>query len=173
MNETIMNLTTRRSIRRFKSEQIKDEELKLILEAGKYAPTGQGKQSPVMVVLQKQDDVRYLSRLNGRVMGNEDFDPFYGAPTVIIVLADKNRTTYIEDGSLVIGNLLNAAHSIDVDSCWIHRAREVFESPEGKELLKKWGLPDYLEGIGNCILGYRDCEYPDPIPRKENYVVIP
>ena len=100
-----------------------------------------------------------------------DTDPFYGAPVVLIVLADKARPTYLYDGSLVMGNLMNAAHSLGIGSCWIHRAKEEFESAEGKELLKEWGLPENLVGIGHCILGYRDCEYPEAKERKANYIV--
>lgn len=170
-NETLRNLKERRSIRSFRKEQIKEEQLDAILEAGMYAPTGMGAQSPVMVVIQNKELIKKLSRMNGAVMGNEESDPFYGAPTVIIVLADKTRSTYREDGSLVMGNLLNAAHAVGVDSCWIHRAREVFEGPEGKALLKEWGMEGEYEGIGNCILGYRSCEYPAPKERKENYVI--
>lgn len=170
-NETLRNLKERRSIRSFRKDQIKEEQLDAILEAGMYAPTGMGAQSPVMVVIQNKELIKKLSRMNGAVMGNEESDPFYGAPTVIIVLADKTRSTYREDGSLVMGNLLNAAHAVGVDSCWIHRAREVFEGPEGKALLKEWGMEGEYEGIGNCILGYRSCEYPAPKERKENYVI--
>lgn len=170
-NETLRNLKERRSIRSFRKDQVKKEQLDAILEAGMYAPTGMGAQSPVMVVIQNKELIKKLSRMNGAVMGNEESDPFYGAPTVIIVLADKTRSTYREDGSLVMGNLLNAAHAVGVDSCWIHRAREVFEGPEGKALLKEWGMEGEYEGIGNCILGYRSCEYPAPKERKENYVI--
>lgn len=116
MNETIKNLMERRSCRKFKEEQIKDEELNEILLAGEYAPTGMGMQSPKMVVLQNKETIEKLSKLNAKIMGR-DIDPFYGAPTVIVVLADKTRTTYIEDGSLVIGNLMNAAHSLGLGSC--------------------------------------------------------
>ncbi len=170
MNEIIQCLTKRRSVRDYKPEQIKETELKEILEAGKFAPTGRGAQSPVMVVVQDRETIQTLSRLNAKVMGREGIDPFYGAPTVIIVLADKNCNTYVEDGSLVMGNLMNAAYAVGVDSCWIHRAKETFESAEGKALLKKWGVGENYVGIGNCILGYRNGELPSPKPRKENYV---
>ncbi len=169
MNEVIQCLTARRSVRKYKPEQIKESELNEILEAGKYAPTGRGAQSPVMVVIQDKKTIQTLSRLNAEVMGTSG-DPFYGAPTVIVVLADKTRNTYLEDGSLVMGNLMNAAFSLGVDSCWIHRAKETFEREEGKALLKQWGIGENYVGIGNCILGYRDGELPAPKPRKENYV---
>ena len=170
MEATLKDLKTRRSIRAYRPEQIKEEELQKILEAGTYAPTGMGKQSPRIVVVQDQETRDLLSKLNAAVMGN-DSDPFYGAPTVLVVLADRERPTCVEDGSLVMGNLMNAAHAVGVDSCWIHRAREVFETPEGKELLKEWGLSDNYIGIGNCILGYRDCEYPEPKERKKDYII--
>ncbi len=169
MNETIRNLMERRSIRKYKNEQIQDAELKAILEAGQYAPTASGRQSPAMVVVQDEKLIQKLAKLNADVMGS-DGDPFYGAPTVVIVFADSDRKTYVEDGSLVMGNLLNAAHAIGVDSCWIHRAKEVFASEEGKALMREWGLTDNYVGIGNCILGYRDCEYPEAAPRKADYV---
>ena len=171
MNETLNTLIHRRSIRKYKPEQITGEQLDQILEAGMYAPTGKGMQSPVMVVVQDKALIGKLSKMNAAVLG-VDTDPFYGAPTVVIVLADQSvRSTWLEDGSLVMGNLMNAAWSVGVDSCWIHRAREMFASEEGKALLKEWGLEGDLVGIGNCILGYRDCEVPEPKPRKEGYVV--
>lgn len=171
MNETLKTLKERRSIRQYKKDQVNDEQLNQILEAGKYAANGKGEQSPVMVVVQDKEMIQKLSKMNAKVMGVTDKDPFYEAPTVIIVLADRNRNTYIEDGSLVIGNLMNAAYSVGVDSCWIHRARETFETEEGKALLKEWGIGSNYEGIGNCILGYRDCEYPEVKPRKEDYAI--
>ena len=169
MNETIKNLIERRSCRSYKKDQVTDEELKLILEAAEYAPTGMGMQSPIIIVLQDEETIAELSRLNAKIMGR-DGDPFYGAPTVAIVLADKNRPTYIEDGSLVLGNMMNAAHSLGLGSCWIHRAKEEFESEEGKELLKKWGVEGDYEGLGHCVIGYVEGDYPETTPRKEDYV---
>ena len=171
MNDTLNTLKERRSIRQYKKEQITDEQLNQILEAGMFAPSGMGTQPAIMVVVQEEKLIQKLSKLNAKFTGNPDDDPFYGAPTVVIVLADSSRNTYIEDGSLVMGNLMNAAYSLGVDSCWIHRAREMFESEEGQALLKEWGIQGNYVGIGNCILGYRDCEYPEPKPRKEGYVI--
>ena len=170
MNDTLKVLETRRSCRNFKPDMIPEETLEQIVRAGTYAPTGMGKQSPVIVVVQKPELIAKLSKMNAAVMGSSN-DPFYGAPTVLIVLADPEIGTYHEDGSLVMGNLMLAAHAVGVDSCWIHRAKEEFESAEGKELLKEWGLPENLVGIGHCILGYRDCEYPEAKERKANYIV--
>lgn len=169
MNESLNTLKTRRSVRAYLPEQVKEEQLQQILEAGTYAPTGMGKQSPIMVVVQDPDTIAYLSKLNAAVMGTTA-DPFYGAPTVIIVLADRNRGTCVEDGSLVMGNLMNAAQAVGVNSCWIHRAREVFDSPEGKALLEKWGIQGDYVGVGHCILGYVKGQVPEEKPRKENYI---
>ena len=168
-NQVLECLETRRSVRKYKKEQITDEQLQAILKAGSYAPTGMGAQSPVMVAVQDPEMIGKLSKWNAQIMGT-DTDPFYGAPTVIVVLADSTRPTCVEDGSLVMGNLMNAAHAVGVDSCWIHRARETFASEEGKALMKEWGLSENYIGIGNCILGYRDCEYPEAKPRKDDYI---
>ena len=169
MNETLQTLKNRRSVRSYLPEQIKDDELQQILEAGIYAPTGMGAQSPIIVVVQDKETIAYLSKLNAAVMGSTS-DPFYGAPTVVVVLADRSRGTCVEDGSLVIGNMLNAAASLGVGSCWIHRAKEVFDTPEGKALLEKWGIQGDYVGVGNCILGYAKGEIPAAKPRKENYI---
>ena len=170
MNETLKVLKERRSIRKYKAEQIKDSELDLILEAGTWAPTGKGQQSPVMVVVQDKETISYKSKLNAQIQGNPKADPFYGAPTVVVVLADGENPNWFADGSLVKGNLMTAAHSIGVGSCWINRARELFDMPEGKELLKKWGLEETYRGVGNCILGYADGPAPAPKPRKADYI---
>ena len=168
MNETIKNLIERRSCRKYSTTQIKEEELNSVLKAGEYAPTGMGRQSPIILVLQNKEKIEKLSKLNAKIMGT-DKDPFYGAPTVLIVLADKNIGTYKEDGSLVLGNLMNAAYSLGLGSCWIHRAKEEFETEEGKELLKEWNIPKNYVGIGYCILGYPE-EKSEAKPRKEDYI---
>lgn len=168
MNETIKNLIERRSCRKYSTTQIKEEELNSVLKAGEYAPTGMGRQSPIILVLQNKEKIEKISKLNAKIMGT-DKDPFYGAPTVLIVLADKNIGTYKEDGSLVLGNLMNAAYSIGLGSCWIHRAKEEFETDEGKELLKEWNIPENYVGIGHCVLGYPE-EKSEAKPRKEDYI---
>ena len=145
-------------------------QLAQILQAGTFAPSGRGMQATKMVVVQDPKTIAQMSSLNAAVMGS-DADPFYGAPTVIVVFADRNRNTYIEDGSLVMGNLMNAAHAVGVDSCWIHRAREVFESEQGKALMRQWGIEEDYVGIGNCILGYGAGDYPQAKPRKEDQIV--
>ena len=165
--ETILH---RRSIRRFAPEQIREETLAQILQAGLYAPSGRGAQPVVFVVVQNQATLAELSRLNAAVMG-ADTDPFYGAPTVIVVLADRSRPTWVEDGSLALGNLMNAAHALGLGSCWIHRAREVFDSPEGQALLHQWGLEGTYAGVGHCLLGYPAADLPPAPPRKPGRVV--
>ncbi len=169
MNEVLNVLKSRRSCRGFDGRPVADEQLGAILEAGKYAPTGMGRQSPVMVVVRDEATVALLSKLNADVMGN-DIDPFYGAATVVVVLADRSVPTYLYDGALVMGNLMNAAEAVGVQSCWIHRAKEVFAGSAGKDLLKKWGIEGDYEGIGHCVLGYG--EKVPAKPRKENYVYM-
>ncbi len=169
-NVVLKAMEERRSVRKFKTVQVEEEALQLILRAGTYAATGMNKQSPIMVVVQDEETREVLRKMNAGVMGKPDADPFYGAPTIVIVLADKNVSTCVEDGSLVMGNLMLAAHAVGVDSCWIHRAKQEFESEEGKALLAKWGITGDYVGVGHCILGYRDCEHPDAKPRKDNYI---
>ena len=169
MNETLKVLTERRSVRSYKDAQVPEETLQQILTAGEYAPSGMGMQPVVMAVVQDKETIRQLSRMNAAVMGN-DSDPFYGAPTVVVVFADSRRGTCVEDGSLVMGNLMLAAHSLGIGSCWIHRAKDEFDGPEGKELLKELGIEGDYEGIGHCVLGYVNGEYPETKARKENRV---
>ena len=171
MNETLTTLKTRRSIRRYRPEQVRPETLDTILEAGTYAPSGMGKQSAVMVVVQKPDTIALLSRLNAEIQGNPGTDPFYGAPTVVVVLGDGEKLNWLQDGSLVMGNLMTAAAALGLGSCWINRAMELFDRPEGKELLKKWGLPETYRGVGNCILGYVEGDLPAPKPRKDGWIL--
>ena len=166
MHEILKN---RRSIRKYKSEQVSDAHLDAILEAGLYAASGMNTQNTIMVAVRDKETRDQLSKMNAAVMGTES-DPFYGAPCVVVVLVEPERYTAVEDGSLVMGNLMNAAYEIGVGSCWIHRAGQMFESEEGKQLLRKWGLREDLLGVGNCILGYPD-EDPAPRPRREGRIV--
>ena len=166
MHEILKN---RRSIRNYQPQQVSDTHLDAILEAGIYAPSGMNTQNTIMVAVRDKETRDQLSRMNAAVMGTEN-DPFYGAPCVVVVLVEPERYTAVEDGSLVLGNLMNAAYEIGVGSCWIHRARQMFESEEGKVLLRKWGLREDLIGVGNCILGYPD-EDPAPKPRREGRIV--
>ena len=170
MKTTLQNLKERRSCRSYLPEQITEQELDAVLEAGAYAPTGRGFQAPVLVAIQDPALIARLERQNAAIMGTPESKPFYGAPTVVVVLADKSRPTCVYDGSLVMGNLMLAAHSLGLGSCWIHRAKEEFESDEGKALLKQWGVEGEYEGIGHVALGYWDGARPEAAPRKANYI---
>lgn len=165
----IKELYERRSVRSFKEDMIPKDVLERIVEAGTYAPTGRNLQSPVIVAITNKEIRDRLSKANAAIMGI-DSDPFYGAPVVLVVLADKSAITYVYDGSLVMGNLMLAAHSEGVASCWIHRAKEEFEQPQWKEFLKSLGLEGDYEGIGHCVLGYPNGDIPEVKPRKDNYV---
>ena len=169
MNETIQSMTSRRSVKAYTDRQVSDDLLNQILQAGLYAPSGKNNQKIVMVAVRDKATRDQLSRMNAEILG-ADADPFYNAPCVVVVLSDPEVNTWVEDGSLVLGNMMNAATSLGVGSCWVHRAREVFDSEEGKALLRKWGLPETLRGVGNCILGYAD-EAPAPKPRREGRIV--
>ncbi len=170
-NDVLDCLKTRRSVRTYSDRPVEQEKLDAIMEAATYAPTGGGTQSPVIVVVKDPETVQKLSKLNAKVVNMGDRDPFYGAPVVAIVLADKKKgISWFEDACLVAGNLLNAAHSVGVDSCFIFRAHEMFDSIEGHELLKEWGLEGDYQGVANIILGYSDEPEPDAAPRKADYV---
>lgn len=169
MNETLKVLKTRCSVKSYTDRQVPDDLLDAVLEAGLYAPSGLNNQGTVMVAVREKETRDLLAALNSDLRG-VDSDTFYGAPCVIVVLADPAHGTWVEDGSLVMGNLLNAAHALGLSACWIHRARETFDLPEGKALLRAWGLPETLRGVGNCILGYAD-KAPTPKPRKENRIL--
>ena len=169
MQEALKMLRERRSCRSYKPDLIPEEVLEQILEAGTYAATGMGRQSPLMIAVTDRALRDRLSRMNAAVMGMEG-DPFYGAPELIIVLADRRVPTCLYDGSLVMGNLMLAAHALGVGSCWIHRAKEEFDSEEGKALLRELGIEGDYEGIGHCILGYPAGPCRPAAPRKENYI---
>ncbi len=171
MNTVIEAMLQRRSCRSYTTEQVREEHLQEILLASTYAPSGRGKQAAKIVVVQDKETIEQLRAMNAAIMGNPDLDPFYGAPTVCIVLADTNVRTWQEDGSLVLGNMMLAASTLGVASCWIHRAQQEFDAPEGKALLEKWGIPTHYRGVGHCILGYAAAELPAARPRKEDYVV--
>ena len=168
MSDVLETIKSRRSIRKYKSDMIPQDRLEKIIEAGTYAATGMGKQSPIIIAVTNKELRDKLSAMNAKIMGVE-IDPFYGAQVVLIVLADKARPTYIYDGSLVMGNLMLEAEAQGIGS-WIHRAKEEFESEEGKELLRSLGIEGDYEGIGHCILGYADGDAPKAAPRKDSYV---
>lgn len=171
MGETLEIIKKRRSVRGYKADMVPKDVLDKIIEAGTYAATGMGRQSPIIISVSNRELRDKLSAMNAKIMGKEEgFDPFYGAPNVLIVLADKTMPTYLYDGSLVMGNLMLAAADLGIDSCWIHRAKEEFESEEGKAILKELGITGDYEGIGHCVLGYAANEVPEAAPRKDNYV---
>lgn len=171
MNETLKVLETRRSCRSFKPDMITEEELQAVIKAGTYAPTGKGLQAPIIIAVRDKEVRDMISAVNCKIGGwAEGFDPFYGAPVILIVLADKTIPTYKYDGSLVIGNMLNAASSMGLGSIWIHRAKEEFESDFGKSILKALNIEGQYEGIGHCALGYVDKPLGEAKERKENYV---
>ena len=169
MSELLEVIKTRRSIRKYKPDMIPKEIIDKIVEAVTYAATGMGQQSPIILAVTNKEVRDKMSKWNADIIG-KDIDPFYGAPVVLVVLADKNRPTAVYDGSLVMGNLMLEAHELGIGSCWIHRAKEEFESEEGKELLKSLGIEGEYVGIGHCVLGYVDGEYPEIPARKEKWV---
>lgn len=169
MSEAYENMMTRRSVRKYLDTPVPAEVIDHIITAGLYAPTGRNMQSPIIVAVTDRELRDRLSRMNAAVMGS-DGDPFYGAPAVLVVLADRNCRTHVYDGSLVMGNLMLAAHDAGLGSCWIHRAREVFDTDEGREILRGLGIEGDYEGIGNCIIGYADGAEPDAAPRRAGRV---
>ena len=173
MNETLKVLESRRSCRKFKSDMLKEEELNAIIRAGTFAPTGMNKQTPIIIAVTNKEIRDKISEENRKIGGwNEGFDPFYGAPVILIVLADNSVCpTYVYDGSLVMGNLMNAAEALGIGSIWIHRAKEEFENDFGKKLLADLGIKGDFEGIGHVALGYiEESGVNPPAPRKDNYV---
>ena len=168
MNEVIKNIVERRSIKKYKNIPVEENLIDEIVMAGTYAPSGMNRQSPIILAITNQEVRNKIASINAKIMGT-NIDPFYGAPVVLVVLADKNSPTHVYDGSLVMENMMLAAHSLGLGSCWIHRAKETFETEEGKEILKNLGIEGEYEGIANCILGYPD-EVKEASPRKENYI---
>lgn len=170
MNQTIQTILERKSTKKYKSDPVPKEILDEIIKAGTYAATGRNKQAPIILAITNKQIRDELSKLNAKIMGmDESFDPFYNAPVVLVVLAKKDVNTRVYDGSLVMGNLMLAATSLGVGSCWIHRAKEEFELPEGKKILQDLGIEDEYEGVGHCVLGYAEVE-PTAKPRKDNWV---
>ena len=165
--EMLDYIKSRRSIRKYSDKPLKEEDIKKICEAGSWAASAKGLQSPLIVAITNKELITKLSKMNAAIM-DASFDPFFGAPCVIIVFADTNIGTYIYDGSLVMGNMMLEAHSLGLGSCWIHRAKQMFESEEGKELLKEFNIPEYYEGIANLIVGY-PLEERIGKERKDNY----
>ena len=169
MNLVLENIRTRRSVRKFKPCQVEQDKLDLILEAGTWAPTAMGKQSPKIIAVQKPEEVAKVVELNAKFLGTQN-NPYYGAPTILLVLTAPCGTSE-EDGSCVLQNMMLAAHSQGLATCWIHREKQMFDCDEVKALLKAWGIEEELVGVGSLALGYADCDLPDPKPRKEDYIV--
>lgn len=180
MNETIQNIITRRSVKKYTSQPVPRELIAEICKAGTYAPTGMNSQSPLIIAVTNRELRDRLSRMNSEIIMGRNLktstapgaDPFYGAPVVLVVLAKKSVGTHVYDGSLVMENLMLAAHSLGLGSCWIHRAKEEFESEEGKEILRSLGIEGEYEGIGHCIVGYAAPDALKPqVARKDDYIV--
>ena len=170
LNETLKVIKNRRSARGYKSDKVPDELLNAVLEAGTYAPTGRGKQSPVIIAVTSPKYRKIIAELNAKVMG-ADYDPYYGAPVVVLVLADGNANTFVEDGCCVLENMMLAAESLGLGSVWVHREREIFDSAEGKNLLDEWGLSQSLRGVGSFALGYPSAAPEKCVKRKDDYIV--
>ena len=170
-NNVIEAMVGRRSVKKYKPDMVPMDLINEVVKAGVYAASGMNKQSPIIIAVTDKELRGKLSALNAKIGGwKPDFDPFYNAPVVLIVLADKNIATHVYDGSLVIGNMMLAAYSLGLGSCWVHRAKEEFEMTEGKELLKSLGIEGEYEGIGHCVIGYADCEAAKPLERRDNRV---
>ncbi len=171
MNDIIKAMEERRSVRKFKPDMPERADIEQMIEAGLYAANGRGKQAAIVIAVTNQQLRDRISEDNRKIGGwAEGFDPFYGAPVILIVLADKNWPTAVYDGSLVMGNLMLAAHSLGLGSIWIHRAREEFESDEYKQLLSELGVEGEWVGIGHCAVGYADGEVPAPAKRRDNRI---
>ena len=161
MEQTMLEaMMSRKSVRSYTDQMVSDADIEKVLKAGQYAANGRGRMATKFVVVKNRD-----------IMGTTS-DPFYGAPVVIWVLADRNVHTYVEDGSLAIGNMLLEAHALGLGACWIHRAKEMSELPEGRALLKKWGVSDDEIGVGCCILGYAKGEQPEKKPRRNDQIIV-
>ena len=169
--EALEVLKNRRAIRKFKPDQVGEDELNAVLEAGTFAPTGGGTQGVQIVAVQTPEYVAAVDALNAKVLGKPEMHPYYGAPTIILIFETEKSFTHELDGAAVCTNMVNAAYAAGLGSCWIHRCKQMFEMEEGKELLRKWGLPDNLTGVASIALGYADCEQPEAKPRKADYVV--
>ena len=171
MNETMRALLTRRSVRKYKPEMPKKEDLEQIIQAGLYAASGKGGQSSIILAVTDKGLRDQMMEMNRKVGGwAEGFDPFYGAPAVLVVLAKKGTPYTVADGSLSLGNMMLAAHALGLGSCWINRAKETFDTEEGREILRRLGVEGEYEGVGNCIVGYPEGELPQPKARNEDRV---
>ena len=169
-NEVLQTIKSRRTVRAYRPDAVPEELLQAVLEAGTYAPTGRGRQSPTIIAVTSEGYRQKISELNAAVLGS-DSDPYYGAPVIILVLADGTANTFVEDGSCVLENLMLAAHAVGLGSVWVNRERQIFDSERGKQLLREWNLPTTLRGVGAIALGYPQGEAPQPKERKKDYIV--
>ena len=172
-NETLKVLKSRRRCRAFKKQEVSQEILKAVLEAGTYAPNGWDKQSASIVAIRDEATRKVLKELSYQLAleaGEEGEDQFYGAPVLVLILADKASDTALEDGSLVAGNIMNAAESLGLGTCWVHTARKIMEMPEGKAMLQKWGVEGEVLGVTFLALGWPAEKPQPPRARKENYI---
>lgn len=170
MQDILETIISRRSVKSYKSDNVPSNLIEKVIKAGTYAPSGMNKQSPIIVAITNKEVRNKLAQTVAQMRGRSDFDPFYNAPVVLVVLADKNNFTHIYDGSVVMENMLLEAHSLGLGACWIHWCKEAFETDYGKGLIKSLGIEGEYEGIGHCILGYPETKPESPLPRKENYV---
>lgn len=169
-NEVLQTIKSRRTVRAYRPDAVPEELLQAVLEAGTYVPTGRGRQSPTIIAVTSEGYRQKISELNAAVLGS-DSDPYYGAPVIILVLADGTANTFVEDGSCVLENMMLAAASLGLGSVWVHREREIFDSEEGKALLQAWGLPETLRGVGSIALGYPAGAIHEAAKRKDGYIV--
>ena len=169
-HEMLNLLKTRRSVRAYKADPVPEELLDQVLEAGTYAPSAMGRQSPTLIAVTSPKYREQISKLNAAVMGT-DKDPYYGAPVIVLALADPTIGPWVEDASCALENMMLAAHALGLSTVWVHREREIFDSEAGKALLRKWGLPETLRGVGSIALGYGAASAPQPKPRKEGYTL--
>lgn len=169
-NEVLNTIKMRRSVRAYKPDAVPEALLHAVLEAGTYAPTGMGRQSPTIIAVTSERYRKEIAELNAKVMGS-DSDPYYGAPVIVLVLADGSASTFVEDGSCVLENMMVAAASLGLGSVWVHREREIFDSEEGKALLREWGLPETLRGVGSIALGYPAGSIGEAAKRKDDYII--
>ena len=169
-NEVLKAIRQRRSVRKYQQTQIRQEELDAILEAGTWAASSLGAQSATMVVVQDRETISRMSRGNAEVWGRPEANPFYDAPTAVVVLVKRDATNWVQDGTLVMSNLMLAAHAVGVGSCWINRTTEYFETEDGKALLESWKLPGEYRALATCVLGYAEGPVGEPKPRKQDYI---
>ena len=169
-NEVLNTIKMRRSVRAYKPDAVPEALLHAVLEAGTYAPTEMGRQSPTIIAVTSERYRKEIAELNAKVMGS-DSDPYYGAPIIVLVLADGSARTFVEDGSCVLENMMVAAASLGLGSVWVHREREIFDSEEGKALLREWGLPETLRGVGSIALGYPAGSIGEAAKRKDDYII--